>query len=96
MKLKFRNLIFLFIIGAILVAWFTKPGLDDFNKFYHPHLSADGTPPVVDVSDKFLYSTATVNYYSPVNIRLNNSNGKVAVPVRKESYIGLFGRFWKK
>jgi len=90
--MKFRRSIFLVIILLVVLAWFTKPGLEDFHKFYEDELRTD-TPPLIDLSDRFLYTSVTVSYFSIA--RLNPGEEKKAITGRKDEYLGLFGRFWK-
>ena len=91
--MKFRLLVLLALFLLVVIAWFTKPDLQDFNKEYRNALAADG-PPVIDFSDKFLYSSVEVNFYTAA--RLEPGAPKKAVSVKKEEFIGLFGKFWKR
>jgi hypothetical protein len=97
MKRKtFRNTVFLFIVGVILVSFITRPGLNDFTTY----LDKTGqlkSPPSIEHSSSGLYSTFTVTYFEPVADTAAGGGSKiVAVPARKESYIGFLGRFWKQ
>jgi len=92
--MKFRRGILLFIIGVVLVAYFTKPSKEKFIDFIQPAVSRNHNPPVVDYQDKFLYALVTATYVdagSPVK-----ENDRVVAPSRKETYIGVFGRYWKQ
>ncbi len=91
-KKRFRNIVFLFIIAIILVAFFTRPGLEQF-KDYQPSVATVKTPPVIDYENRFLYSRFTVTYYTAQPAA--GEKPGVAVPYGKDTYIGLFGRFWK-
>ncbi len=94
--MKFRTLIFLFIAMVVLTAWFTKPDYDDFIVFQQDRAQQFAVPPVIDYSEAFLFSKVDVTYYASVkNAGLNTTQNEVAVPVRKESFIGLFSRFWE-
>ncbi|MBO9595641.1 MAG: hypothetical protein J7599_22250 [Niabella sp.] len=92
--MKFRRGILLFIIGVILVAYFTKPSKDGFIKWMQPVVSRTHNPPVVDYQDKFLYALVTATYVDAANpVKENN---RVVAPSSKETYIGVFGRYWKQ
>ncbi|RYY62924.1 MAG: hypothetical protein EOO05_01050 [Chitinophagaceae bacterium] len=90
--MKFRRLFFLALFLLLVIAWFTRPSLEAFNKFYRDEVAA-GVPPVIDFSDKFLYSSVTVNFYTAA--RIEPGTPKKAVSVKKEEFLGLFGKFWK-
>ena len=90
--MKFRKLVFLLIFLLIVVAWFTKPGLEAFHNYYGMEVQGD-TPPLIDLDDKFIYTTVTVDFYKAT--RLDAGESVKAVSIRKEKYLGLFGRFWK-
>ncbi|MFN4315420.1 MAG: hypothetical protein ACK4E0_14060 [Chitinophagaceae bacterium] len=95
--MKFRNLVFLIVVAVILTAWFTKPSYDDFMKFREKQANVAGMAPSVDYSDLVLYSQVKVTYYTAREVNLKSAGGEkpaVAVPVKTEKYIGLFGRFW--
>ncbi len=95
--MKFRNLVFLFIVILILVAWFTKPDYDDFMAFREEQASDLHSPPVVDYSDGFLFSQVKVTHFQPLEKMAADSTGQqqtLAVPTQVEKYIGVFGRFW--
>ena len=91
--MKFRRIVPVLLLLLIIAAWFTKPSLPDFNQFYRSEMATNG-PPLIDYSDKFIYSTVDVNFYQPA--RLEPGSSLKAVSVRKESYLGLFGKFWKR
>ncbi|AHF17842.1 hypothetical protein [Niabella soli] len=88
--MKFRRSILLFIIGLVLIAYFTKPQKERFMTFIQ---SAHQLPPVVDYQDKFLYATVTAVYVDAQNPV--TENGRLVAPARKEKYVGVFGRYWK-
>lgn len=91
--MKFRRSILLFIAGVVLVAYFTKPSKDRFMETVQ-QTSGNGQPPVVAYQDKFLYTTVTATYVDISNpIR---ENDRLVAPARKETYIGVFGRYWKQ
>ena len=95
--MKFRNLVFLFIVALILVAWFTKPDYDDFMVFREEQASDLHGPPVVDYTDGFLFSQVKVTHFQALEKPAVDSTGQtqtLAVPSQTEKYIGLFGRFW--
>lgn len=93
---KFSRLVFLFILAVILIAWFTKPGLEKF-KTYLQEAPAVSSPPSIEATDAFLYSKYKVTYFQPAIIpdSTGRSEKKVVVPGTTETYIGVFGRFWK-
>lgn len=96
--MKFRNLVFLVIVAVLIAAWYTKPDYDDFVDFREQQPSNLTSPPVIDYSDGFLYSHVTVTYFQPKELSVKIDGGAkaaVAVPVSKEKYIGLFGKFWQ-
>lgn len=92
--MKFRRGILLFIAGVILVAYFTKPSKEGFIKWMQPTVSRTHIPPVVDYQDKFLYAQVTATYVDAVNPVVEDN--RVVAPSRKETYIGVFGRYWKQ
>ncbi|SDE12890.1 hypothetical protein [Niabella drilacis] len=92
--MKFRRGILLFIIGVVLVAYFTKPSKDGFIKFIQPAVSRTQIPPVVDYQDQFLYALVTATYIDAGNPV--KEGGRIVAPTRKETYIGVFGRYWKQ
>lgn len=96
MKRKtFRNTVFLFIVAAILVSFITRPGLDDFKSYLEK--SAPKSPPSIEYSSSGLYSTFKVTYFEAVaDTAAGGGSRIVAVPAKKESYIGFLGRFWKQ
>lgn len=88
--MKFRRLISLLIVAAILVAFLTNPKEADFHKMVQPAVAKLQTPPLMEYKSNLLYSNATVTYFNPISVE-----GKRIAAARKENYIGLFGRFWK-
>ena len=88
--MKFRRLISLLIIAAILIAFFTNPKEAGFSKFIQPTAGKVSAPPLIEYESKLIYSNATVTYFSPVS-----EQGKLMAAASKEKYIGLFGRFWR-
>ena len=90
--MKFRRLVLLFIGLLLVVSWLTKPGLEKFQEFYQSELKTE-TPPLIDFRDKFLFTTADIDFYQAA--RIDAGKPLKAVVVRKENYLGLFGRFWK-
>ncbi|MGJ7032721.1 hypothetical protein [Niabella hirudinis] len=92
--MKFRRGILLFIVGIIAVAYFTKPSKDGFIKWMQPAVSRTQMPPVVDYQDKFLYALVTATYVDVTNPVTEDNH--VVAPSRKETYIGVFGRYWKQ
>jgi len=89
--MKFRSIVFLFIIAIIVIGVLTKPGTDAFKEYY----SSQGglrTPPVIEYTNGVAYSIFSVTSFG---ITQPEGDKKLAVPVAKEKYLGLFGRFWK-
>ncbi|MBN8878951.1 MAG: hypothetical protein J0I32_15490 [Sphingobacteriales bacterium] len=89
--MKFRTLVFLFIIAIVLIGALTKPGPDAFKEFYTKEHTREN-PPVIEYTNGVAYSIFSVTSFTAVTTTGNN---KMAVPVIKEKYLGLFGRFWK-
>lgn len=95
--MKFRNLVFLFVIAIILIAWFTKPEYKDFVLFQEKQDAHPGIPPSIEYEDRFLFSQIKVVYYETREMESSGPEGQrtaLAVPVSTEKFIGLFGRFW--
>ncbi len=96
--MKFRTVVFLFIIGILLVAWFTKPTQEDFKKFRESS-NRISSPPVIEMKDGYVYVLYTISYFDikkvPQIKMSDNKDAAIAVPVSKERYLGLFGKFWK-
>jgi len=90
--MKFRNLVFVFLVVVILLAWFTKPDYDDFVSYQDQQVSNLNSPPVIEYSDALLFSQVKVTYYQQVDAKASGT--PVAVPAIEEKYIGLFGKFW--
>ncbi len=88
--MKFRRLISLIIIAAILVAFFTNPKQADFTRFIQPTTDRVSSPPLIEYESKLIYSNAAVTYFSQVS-----EQGKLMAAASKEKYIGVFGRFWR-
>jgi hypothetical protein len=95
--MKFRTGVFLFIILVLLAAWITKPSAEDFKKFRESS-NTIASPPLIEAKDGFFYSSYTVSYFNvrKLSTKTNdNTDAAIAVPVSKEKYLGLFGKFWK-
>lgn len=95
--MKFRNLVFLFIVAVVLIAWYTKPDYDDFLAYRDKQTDLPKIPPSIEFTDAFLFSQVKVVYFEPreVDIKIQgDKKAAVAVPLRTEKFIGLFGRFW--
>lgn len=90
--MKFRTIVFLFIIAIILIGVFTKPGVDDFKEYYIAQQRSLQTPPVIEYTNGIAYSIFSVRSFAATT---TTDNKAVAVPVVKEKYLGLFGKFWK-
>ena len=88
--MKFRRIIFLFIIAALLIAFFTNPKESDFTAFIQPNIGKVSSPPLIEYSNHLIYSNADITYYNPTS-----ADGRITAEAGKEHYIGLFGRFWK-
>ena len=95
--MKFRNIVLLFIIVAILAAWYTKPTTEDFKKFMESKRTM-GTPPVIEGKDSYVYGFYTVTYFNikkVPEVKVSGEEAAIAVPASKEKYLALFGKFWK-
>ncbi|WP_018627670.1 hypothetical protein [Niabella aurantiaca] len=92
--MKFRRGILLFIVGVVLAAYFTKPSKEGFMNLIRPAVNRTHLPPVVDYQDRFLYSFVTATYVDAGNPV--KENDRVVAPTHKETYVGLFGRYWKQ
>jgi hypothetical protein len=95
--MKFRTIVILFIMAALIAAWYTKPTSEDFKKFREKN-AAFTTPPVIEVQDGFVYAMYTVSYFDIKKlpkVKISNEEASVAVPKSKEKYLGLYGKFWK-
>ncbi|RYY57708.1 MAG: hypothetical protein EOO09_01235 [Chitinophagaceae bacterium] len=90
--MKFRRLVLLLIFLVVVAAWYTKPTREEFVQFYTSQASLPG-PPSIEFTDRFVYSSVTVNFYTPA--RVEPGEPLKAVSAKKEEYLGLFGRFWK-
>ncbi|GAB3419790.1 hypothetical protein [Niabella aquatica] len=88
--MKFRRLISLLIIAAILIAFFTNPKESDFKTFVEPGITRLSAPPLIEYKNHLIYSNAEITYFHPASVK-----GKFIAAASKEKYIGLFGRFWK-
>ena len=89
--MKFRTLVFLFIIAIVLIGVLTKPGPNAFKEFYIKEYIRE-SPPVIEYTNGVAYSIFSATSFTATTTA---DNKKVAVPVVKEKYLGLFGRFWK-
>lgn len=96
--MKFRNIVFLFIILVIAAAAFTKPSGEKFNQYYKEQYPNITSPPVIEYTNSMIYSVYKVTNVDvvalPDTTQADSKTVKaVARPVEK--YIGLFGRFWR-
>ncbi len=89
--MKIRWFFILILIAAMLIAWRTRPSIDDFKAHLHKEVKIV-TPPVIEERNGFLYSLFTL---TQVDISEIGKDAPVAVVSKKEKYLGLFGRFWK-
>jgi hypothetical protein len=95
--MKFRNVVLLFIIALLLAAWFTKPSLGDFKKFTESSNKITA-PPMIEVVEGYVYAVYSVSYFDIRKIpgtKSGKGESEIAVPLKKEKYLGLFGKFWK-
>ena len=91
--MKIRWTLIVLLITALLIAWRTRPDMPAFNQWFNA--SAKTTvPPMIEESNNGLYSIFTVSLIEIKEIP-GQDKAAVAVPVSKEKYLGLFGRFWK-
>lgn len=91
--MKFRYAILALICIIIVAAWVTKPTAQAFNKYYQSQPSNIDAAPLINTIDKFLYTVNKVTVYTQLTIAAEHK--QVATPQLKETYIGLFGKFWK-
>ncbi|MET0463345.1 MAG: hypothetical protein ABW007_09325 [Chitinophagaceae bacterium] len=89
--MKFRTLVFIFIVLILLVGAFTKPSLDQFKAFYAKEYGIQ-SPPMIEHTDGISYSLFSITAFS---ITTDSKNKPVAVAAPKVKYLGLFGRIWK-
>lgn len=94
--MKFRNIVFLVIIIILAIAGITKPTYADFAKFRQTNDAGIGSPPVIEYVNGFVYSVYTVSYFEVKEVDKTSGSEKdaIAVPLKKERYLGLFGKFW--
>ncbi|WP_346235960.1 hypothetical protein ABDK00_017890 [Niabella insulamsoli] len=88
--MKFRRLVSLLVIAAILIAFFTNPKEEDFTAFIQPNVARLASPPLIEYKNNLIYSNALITYYNTTSVE-----GKFIAAASKEKYVGLFGRFWK-
>ncbi len=88
--MKFRRIVFLFIIAALLFAFFTNPKESDFTEFIQAQAAKVSSPPLIEYENHLIYSQAAITYYNPTTV-----DGRIMAEAGKDTYIGLFGRFWK-
>jgi hypothetical protein len=88
--MKFRTVVFLFIVIILLIGAFTKPGPDAFKEYYSKQYGIS-SPPMIEYTNGIAYSIFAVTNFAIT------SEGKkqVAVKAGQTKYLGLFGRFWK-
>ncbi len=97
--MKPRQVVLLIVIAALLVAWFTKPGKEDLQKHLKIDETATDSPPFIEYTNGYVYSKFEVSYFDSKNAKETYINGErriVNPPVKKEKWLGLFGRFWKQ
>lgn len=88
-------MIFLLIIVVIAIAFFTKPNKDSFFDYVQKGQSFSSAP-IIEEKDYFLYKQFTITFFD--QLPAVDSTGKsknVAVSSDKETFLGLFGKFWK-
>lgn len=94
--MKFRHFVFIFIALVIILAWFTRPGMEEFREFYAREAKDATTPPVIEAQNSVVYSRFNVSHFGRIDVATDSTASKsLAIPVKKSVYIGLFGRFWK-
>lgn len=99
-RMKFRKGIFLFILAILITAWLTRPGTTDFDTYRASHLKKDRTPPIIESTNGIVFSLFTVSHFETRDIPSRKPDGRdstttIVIPREKESFLGLFGRFWK-
>lgn len=101
--IKFLGYLFLIIIVAAII---TAPSSDKFKKFAYSQADTSACKPFVDYqSYKIIFSVCGVGHYRVCRETrriLNQQTGtymdsKAAIPVygEQQTYLGLFGKFWK-
>ena len=93
------------LLIALVIAIITAPSADKFNKFADEKAGSSSCKPFVDYRSYRLVvtvfgighvkeCTGTTGIYDP---QTGKTMGKVAFPVygKSETYLGLFGKFWK-
>jgi len=88
--MKFRTIVFLFIILVVLIGVFTKPDREAFIEYYSKQ-SGINIPPVIEYQNGVAYSIFTITTYSIAA----EGNKQKAFTAGKAKFLGLFGRFWK-
>lgn len=91
--MRFRRLVIVLIIAVIAAAFFTKPGKEKLINTLQPVVDEMKAAPVVNFTDKIIFTNVEVVYVDAKNPV--NNNGRTVAPAKKEKYIGVFGRFWK-
>lgn len=96
--MKPRQVVLLILIAALLIAWFTKPGKEDLKKYLSIDETGIGSSPTIEYTNGYVYSKFEVFYYDDRDAKETYINGErkmVKAPVKKEKWLGVFGKFWK-
>ena len=96
--MKPRQVVLLILIAALLIAWFTKPGKEDLQKYLDIDETGIGSPPIIEYTNGYVYSKFDVSYFDINNAKETYINGErkmINAPVKKEKWLGVFGKFWK-
>lgn len=91
--MKFRKLVIVFILAAVVVCYLTKPTKQDFMEYIQPTIARTGIPPAVDYQDNFLYAKVTAIYVNALNPAIQG--GRPVANAGKEEYFGVLKKFWK-
>ncbi|HEX7902923.1 MAG TPA: hypothetical protein VF487_03510 [Chitinophagaceae bacterium] len=93
--MSFKSIIGTVLIIAVIVALFTKPGLDDFKSYIR---TKSPLPPTIEYTNGFAFSVFKVSYFDLKSIpsrKAGSAEVAVAIPKEKATYLALYGRFWK-
>lgn len=90
-----KRILPLAIALILLAAFLTKPSREKFNDYIRDE---SAMPPIIEEKNGFVFALYDVKYFSSQNLPTLNSGGEskqVAIETKKETYLALFGRFWK-
>ena len=73
--MKPRHVVLLIVIAALLIAWFTKPGKEDLQKFLHIDETGIGRTPLIEYTNGYVYSKFNVSWFDNENEKETYING---------------------